>query len=497
MRNYSDDEITRAVEDLLHDIDLGAQPFIDSSKVEDLARAMLDTAQYEKAERVVDYGMKLYPTFSELKLLKASAIIGQETRLDEAKLLLDELEVTLANNEEFNEQKGWFLFSLGDREKALFYFEKCLQIVTDYKDSADTYVLFDIGERLNEENLYEEALVYLKAYNRLEPNTDECLFNIAYAQSNLNMLDESIETYKKLLDIDPFFDSAWFNLGLVYTVKSEYEEALNALQMVISITPTYAEAYFNIGNVQKTLGDRLEAINSYTEYISLCDDDVAPDVYALIGDCWQGLGNFDFAERFANLCIEKDPSNITGMYLLSDVYMSQEKFAEAMNLFKAILKLDPDDAFVLYSIAFCNLRQGRFATARRYANKAIDIDHEMVSAWIVYFRSMSDQALPPKDRQSEAMCAISLAQYITDNQKSLCSDYEEIDSIKFLIGFANYLEGIGKKNDRKRKDGLTMLAQIAQNTPSVFQIGLAEPTIQFLTSRDDIIEIMDRFNIKL
>ncbi len=497
MRNYSDDEITRAVENLLHDLDLGAQPFIDSDQVEDYTRAMLDTAQYENAERIVDYGMRLYPTYSELKLLKAAAIIGQEMRLDEAEEILNEIEVTYANDAEFLEQRGWLCFSLDDKAKALSYFEKCLQIITEDKNTADPYILFDIGERLVEAELYEEALVYLKAYIPYDPESDECLFNIAYAQSNLDLLDESVDTYKKLLDIDPFLDSAWFNLGLVYTLQSKFEEALNALQTAISITPTYAEAYFNLGNVQKSLGDKKKAIESFTEYISLCNEAVIPDVYALIGDCWFALEDCDLAERFAELCLEKDPENITAKYLLGDTLMNKGMYSEAAKHFKKMLKADPHDAFLLYIIALCFLKKRNYPSAKDYARKSIEEDNELVGGWIVFFRSESDMRIPVADRDSEVLVPISLAEYTLDIINRERESMGHLHALDFLEGFARFFVGIGKHNDREKAKGLKLLAKVADEASNIFQLGISEPTLLVISLRDEIKEIMNRFNIKL
>ena len=494
MRNDSDDEFIRGVDEFLRSLEQGSRPFIDSEDVEEYTRAMLDLTRYDDAETIANYGLQIYPNNETYMLLLAWALIAQEKNIEKAQALLDKIEPKFKNNVEYVMQLGWIEFIDGHIDTALGLFERCLKLFQKSLEENDAFVIYDIGERLNMAELYEEALIYLRAYDAYDNEMVDCIFNIAYALSQLDRLDDSIAQYKRIFELDPFYDNAWYNLGLIYVYKNDYDNALNAFQTAISITPTHAESYFNLGNVHKLQNKRYEAIEDYTEYISLCNGEVNNDVYAILGECWQILGDFDLAKRFALLCLDKDPQNLTAKYVLGGSHINEQNFAEAIKIFKEICKEEPDDVFAVYTLAFCHLEDHKYYMAERYAKKAIGMDHDLSAAWIVYARCSSDKTVP-KSKHDKVSLLIGFVEYMSDMIECYQKEYGDLPVFEFFEGVIDYFMGLAQKNPTQLKQGLKTLDKVAKKYPHIFHIGITEPTLEPIMIREDIREIMKKNNM--
>ena len=60
-----------------------------------------------------------------------------------------------------------------------------------------------------------------------------------------------------------------------------------------------------------------------------------------------------------------------------------EKYTRAINVYKEVEKIQPDNKKVLTNIATCYKELGRFSIARSYANKSLKIDSKYGLAFIV------------------------------------------------------------------------------------------------------------------
>ncbi|GJQ59902.1 MAG: hypothetical protein SCALA701_27030 [Candidatus Scalindua sp.] len=97
-----------------------------------------------------------------------------------------------------------------------------------------------------------------------------------------------------------------------------------------------------------------------------------------LGECLIGSGNYKLLFRFYNRLIDKKLVSIgTRLELLGklgEAYCYQDKFKEAEETFKDILKLKPDNPTVLNNLGFVYSRQGNNGKASICFRKALELD---------------------------------------------------------------------------------------------------------------------------
>jgi Flp pilus assembly protein TadD len=167
-----------------------------------------------------------------------------------------------------------------------------------------------LGEMLNDDNRYGDALEPLTDAVRLLPNSAEAHNALGEALSNLNSLSPARAEFEKALQLEPNMPLAHLNLGMilaqteellsaakhldfaiaklgatpdgarahylrakVYTDLSQVEHAKAELQAAVKIAPAFAEAWSDLGAARKTLLDDPGALTAFERAVALSPSD--------------------------------------------------------------------------------------------------------------------------------------------------------------------------------------------------------------------------------
>jgi tetratricopeptide (TPR) repeat protein len=190
--------------------------------------------------------------------------------------------------------------------------------------------------------LLDEALKYYQLLLELNPNHKMGLFELGGIYSNLGNLEEAIKCWQKVISIDPHFTRAHFNLALAYSKLKKYAEALSELQITLSLVRQSGDP---IG-LEKRILQEIQRIQNLQTNInpSLIEDIDTQKQYALI-------------------------------------LLKKGDFNNALNAFKDIIKLKPDDVESLLNIGIILYRNKEFSEAIEYLNKVIEIDENNADAY--------------------------------------------------------------------------------------------------------------------
>jgi tetratricopeptide (TPR) repeat protein len=112
-----------------------------------------------------------------------------------------------------------------------------------------------------------------------------------------------------------------------------------------------------------------------------------------LGECLIGTGNYALLFRFYNRLIENKlvatTSRLELLATLGEAYCHQEKFKEAEEIFKNILKLKPDNPAVLNNLGFAYYRQDNNKNASVCFQKALELEPNYEDALANMERVMS------------------------------------------------------------------------------------------------------------
>ena len=264
----------------------------------------------------------------------------------------------------------------GDYEKTLEYHLKALKIResvlgANHPDTARSYGNIGIEYAIKGE--YDKALeFFLKALKIKEfvlgakhPETAGSYHNIGTVYSDKGDFDKALEYYLKAVKIKESVlgknhsDTAlsYNNIGSVYAKKCDYDKAmvyyLKALKIRESVLggnhPDTATSYNNIGNVYSDKGDYAKALEYKLKALEIREKVLGEDhintVYSYNDIAWTYhlLGKYDDALSYVEKAVKVSPDDANIIDTLATVYQGLGRYDEAMEQFELCLKLQKEE----------------------------------------------------------------------------------------------------------------------------------------------------------
>lgn len=138
---------------------------------------------------------------------------------------------------------NYFLYGLGDPEKAIAEFEKIL--ATD-----PNFILahYDLAVGYRDLGQLEKAIAQYEKTLRLNPNFPEALSNLGGYYFRDGELNKAVVLFRKAVKVYPNFIQALSNLGAALNKQGKPGEAVAFLQKALALDPEFSIANFNLGN---------------------------------------------------------------------------------------------------------------------------------------------------------------------------------------------------------------------------------------------------------
>jgi tetratricopeptide (TPR) repeat protein len=278
----------------------------------------------------------------------------------------------------------------GDAARALEYFNKVLE-----QDPERSDVYKSIGWFYMNKGQYEQAIEYWQKALQIDPNIPGVHHDIALALMGLNRQSQAIGELEKDVQISPRSSSSYFLLGQLYLRQKEYEKAGNNYKKAIEIKPDYPNAYYGLF----MLSARLEQQDKAAEYMAMFKKFKAEDVgalkrvnetvndladmrkgatetYLLAGKMYQAGGDFQRAEEFLKKATTLDPNNILCLEKLASFYITRNRIADAITLYRRVSEIDPKDPICHLNIGILSTRLKQLENAEKAFRKVIEVAPE-------------------------------------------------------------------------------------------------------------------------
>lgn len=310
--------------------------FFDSEDFEEIIHHYLGEGKTLLAKRALEMGKAQHPQAIELKFLEIEILVSED-KLDQAQMLIEEIEVFDPMNEELFIQKANILSKSDDHQGAIDILNKALKFCPES---------FDVHSLLGLEYLYldafEEAIPHFATCLTLDSTDYASMYNLVYCYEFTEGYEEAITYLNNYLEQNPYSEVAWHQLGKMYVALEKFQEALAAFDFAVISDDRFSGAYYEKGYVLEKLGRYNEAIENYEFCFEW--DAPTPQAYLRIGYCHQKLGNHSLAEQYFYKTVHLDPLLDKGWLALTKHYFVGGDLLKAQEHINKALNIDGENA---------------------------------------------------------------------------------------------------------------------------------------------------------
>jgi tetratricopeptide (TPR) repeat protein len=291
-------------------------------------------------------------------------------------------------------QKGHRMESLKNFEKAIKYDTTNKAVLTEltsaymdlrkYYQAKETYKkLVNLGETSasNYKQLlqlcfnlksYDEAILYADDLKKVDPaeKVNYYLGKINYDRENYG---DALKYLNAAAKDEPNNADIQYMLGRSYADMQNYKQATPFYQKAIGMDDSKYGWEYELGLICYANNNNADAL----KYILMAGDKGYPKDNGYmqnLGIAYIDAGKFNEGISVLNDVLKKRPSDLNLLDMIAQSYYEKGKYDDAMNNWDAILGYDKTNASALYMIGMCYQKKGDKAKGTQLCDKAIEMD---------------------------------------------------------------------------------------------------------------------------
>lgn len=251
-----------------------------------------------------------------------------------------------------------------------------------------------------QEGEVRDALVYIRAYLRMEPDDVMALYQYAIICQELSLtyqkdedikamndfLLEALASLERILDIDDSFALAYYQLGFHYSNQNQFIKAKMTWDRALDLgvdeesagdirdnlgkidhKVRYEEAYNLVfqGKAEEALDDLLDIESQYPDWWNLL---------FIISLAYKSLGDLGQAKTYLEKILMIRPSQVDTLVEMALCLAQEANMPGAIDYLTRAAKLRKDDPEILCNLGMAYLHNGEEDDARYYISRAYEID---------------------------------------------------------------------------------------------------------------------------
>ena len=313
---------------------------------QNLAEALRKQERYAEAVQSYRAVLEIDQGFALAHAGMGTALFG-ERRYEEA---LDALSKALTLQPELPTAGTLYLHmgraarELGRLEEAAAHFERAIELGPDPIEP-----LLDLFGLRIQQGRPGEANRILDRVRDSRPGDPVALHRLAEALRTRGRFTDAIGAYREALRVDADFAPAYAGLGIAFFEAERYEEAIEALEQALALQPD------------------LPITGS--------------SLYVFLGRAALELGRPEAAEHFAR-AVRNNPRDREALDHLAMVRFGQERYDEALALYRTMIEIDPDNAVTHSNLGATLYHLGRLEDALVSITRALALAPDLETALV-------------------------------------------------------------------------------------------------------------------
>jgi tetratricopeptide (TPR) repeat protein len=174
------------------------------------------------------------------------------------------------------------------------------------------------------------------------------LGDLSAGSGQTEMAGKAIEQYKEIRRLDPSDTESALWLARLYRLRNEHDKAEEVLRGVLKDDPENEAAVEQVTQLLLDQGKSEEAIKLLE---GMTTRTPSPALLDLLGDAYTQTKDLPKAEQAYRKAAELEPSEMSHQRGLAQTLLAEEKFSEALAVYRKLVDLMPDDADLYLRIA--------------------------------------------------------------------------------------------------------------------------------------------------
>lgn len=344
----------------------------------------LKNKDYDAAEKICDQLLREHPDDAQGKRLLAEAYVGKK-QFPEALALMEELSKANPKDTELRIRTAEVLLASGEYKEALKRFENML--ITDFDHPALWRRYIDAeathATLLTPEQIELTVRIYDRVVANARPDLSDVvedpekeaafLSRLAWILFNTKNKEKANLTLDRAMALSPADPPVRKELAGVMAAAKRYKDALKLYEGV----PLDTTDHYNLALIYAAVKDFKNAIVQCRAYLNEKPGDTTGMILLANLMSWKEDPDYKISLALFKQLIEKDPKNVELKIREAEVTMWDQRFADALKLFEAILESDFNvkKVWPLYVDAAApiasQLTPAQFAWAGRIYEKAV------------------------------------------------------------------------------------------------------------------------------
>lgn len=281
-----------------------------------------------------------------------------------------------------NEHIGDLIKLLGNVPRSIDYYKIALDInpanevlrmkyartldkLGQYDEAVSQYNSALANSKGNMEVLYALERIYLKKLAQ-SPSDAELNANIGAIKQAQGDFETALSYYGKAEQLNPSNVNTRLNVGTLFQQKKEYAKAIKSYDSVLTLYPDNVQANLYKAQALSEMGDKKNALTLYKKVLSLDPANVVAkaEIANVMKDALSP------SEYIAYLSQNPDKTNLGLLYDYAYKLHKENKTAEAISAYRAVISANPSNADAYVNLAICYASQNDYKNAQNVLNTA-------------------------------------------------------------------------------------------------------------------------------
>lgn len=217
-----------------------------------------------------------------------------------------------------------------------------------------------------------DAIDLLNKVTNLDPSNARALYELGLNYERAQENDKALAAFEKSIRADRGFPDSYVRLASLQIDKNNLEAAVKMLEEVNRRNDRIASIRNLLGQIALRKGDSENARLEFSKALEI-DPRFAP-AHRSMTRYYMSKKDFSAAEKSAQQVRTLDPDSRDTQFLFGDLYLEEQRFADAYSAFEPAVKAEPKNVRALIGLGRAAMGQKNWAKAEECFNKVLEAD---------------------------------------------------------------------------------------------------------------------------